>query len=85
MSVVMMEQKQRPENWNDDRLDDLNHKVDEGFKDMREEFRNMREEFRAVRGEMAADRRALIQAAAVLSATSMVGFLGVIATILTKV
>jgi hypothetical protein len=78
MSVVMMERKQEPENWNDDRLDDLNRKVDEGFRDMREEFR-------AMRGENAADRRTLIQAAAALWITSMVGFLGVIATVLATV
>lgn len=83
MSVVMMEQEKK--RWSDDRHDDLSHKVDEGFKDMREEFRNMREEFRAVRSEMAADRRALFQVGAAIWITSMVGFLGVIATVLTKV
>lgn len=83
MSVVMMERDK--ERWNDDRHDDLNHKVDEGFKDMRQEFRNMREEFRAVRSEMAADRRALLQVGAAMWVTSVVGFLGVIATVLTKV
>jgi hypothetical protein len=90
--------------WTDERLDDLNHRVDEGFKEMREEFRGvrseMREEFRGVRAEMgegfggvrgelqemraemAAGRRTMIQATAAIWASSMVGFLGVIATIL---
>jgi hypothetical protein len=42
--------------WTDERLDDLNHRVDEGFKEMRSEFRgvraDMREEFGNVRAEM---------------------------------
>jgi hypothetical protein len=41
------------EAWTDERLDDLNKKVDEGFKDMRAEFRSVRGEFQAVRAEMA--------------------------------
>lgn len=49
--------------WTDERLDDLNHRVDEGFKEMRAEFRGvreeMREEFRAVRVEMAAQAEML--------------------------
>lgn len=63
------------EAWTDDRLDDLNHRVDEGF-------REMREEFRAVRGEMAATGRAQIQLTIGCFATMMVGFAGTIATIL---
>lgn len=51
------------EAWTDERLDDLNHRVDEGFKEMRAEFRGvrgeMREEFRAVRVEMAAQAEML--------------------------
>jgi predicted nucleic acid-binding Zn-ribbon protein len=52
--------------WTDERLDDLNHRVDEGFREMREEFRairlesktefaSVREEFRAIRGESKAE------------------------------
>ncbi len=85
----MMEREK--DRWSDERHDDLNHKVDEGFKDMREEFcsmreefRAVREEFRAVRSEMAADRRALFQVGAAMWTTSVVGFLGVTATVLTK-
>lgn len=88
----MMEPKKERDSWSDHRVDDLNRKVDEGFKDMREEFRNVRQEFRnvreefsALRGEMGADRRALVQAGAAMWITSVVGFLGVIATVLTKV
>jgi ribosome recycling factor len=42
--------------WTDERLDDLNKRVDEGFKETREEFRavrsEMKSEFQAVRAEM---------------------------------
>ena len=76
MAVVMMPREN--ESWSDDRLDDLNRKVDQGFADMREEFR-------AMRSEMAADRRALVQAGAAIWVTSVVGFLGVVATILVAV
>jgi hypothetical protein len=72
--------------WTDERLDDLNHRVDGGFNEMREEFRALRAEmqgeFREMRAEMAASRRTMVQAAAAIWVTSMVGFLGVIATIL---
>jgi hypothetical protein len=82
--------------WTDDRLDDLNKRVDGGFTEMQEEFRavraemreefravraEMREEFRAMRAEMAAGRRAMMQMAGGIWMTSVVGFLGVIATV----
>lgn len=38
--------------WTDERLDDLNHRVDEGFSEMRAEFRSVRTEFGAVRTEI---------------------------------
>ena len=42
--------------WTDERLDDLNKRVDEGFKETREEFRavrsEMKSEFQAVRAEI---------------------------------
>jgi hypothetical protein len=74
------------EAWTDERLDDLNHRVDEGFKGMREEFRAVRgemgTEFAAVRSEIAAMNRALIQLIVGSFATMMVGFAATIATIL---
>jgi hypothetical protein len=76
MAVAMLPREK--ESWNDDRLDDLNQKVDEGFMEMREEFR-------AVRSEMAANHRATNQMIATMWASSTVGLLGVIATILVKV
>ena len=87
MSVVMMPRGDR-ESWTDERLDDLNHKVDEGFKDMREEFRAVRSEmhsgFQELRTENGAGRRAILQVAAAIWTTTLVGFLGVIATIITQ-
>jgi hypothetical protein len=58
------------EAWTDERLDDLNHRVDEGFRDMREEFR-------AVRGEMSAMYRAT-------TVTMLTGFSGLAALIITQ-
>lgn len=84
------------EAWTDDRLDDLNKKVDSGFVEMRTEFRairaEMQSEFQAVRGEIqgvrdevAAMNRNLIQLTWGLIGMMLVGFLGIIATILTQV
>ena len=45
--------------WTDERMDDLNHRVDEGFRRMDREFQairlEMRTEFAAVRGESRAE------------------------------
>lgn len=77
------------EKWTDERLDDLTHRVDEGFNRTEREFQavrmEMRTEFAAVRGEMAATNRTFMQVGAGLIATMVVGFGGVIATILTQV
>lgn len=81
--------------WTDDRLDHLNKRVDEGFKETREEFRivraEMREEFQAmraqteeVRSEVNALARVVAQLACGLIGTMLVGFLGITATIITK-
>jgi hypothetical protein len=83
------------EEWTDGRLDDLNKKVDGGFMEMRTEFRalrgEMKSEFQAVRGEIqgvrdevAAMNRNLIQLTWGLIGMMLVGFLGIIATILTQ-
>ena len=58
------------EAWTDERLDDLNRRVDGGF-------REMREEFRAVRGEMSAMYRTTI-------ATMVTGFSGLAALVVTQ-
>jgi hypothetical protein len=65
------------EAWTDERLDDLNQKVDTGFKETREEFR-------AVRGEIAALHRTMVQLFAGMMVTSGLGFVGLIITVLTQ-
>jgi hypothetical protein len=74
--------------WTDDRLDDLNHRVDEGFKEMREEFRAIRleskTEFAAVRSEMAAMNRTMLQIVVGGFGVMLVGFAGTIATIISQ-
>jgi hypothetical protein len=61
--------------WTDERLDDLNKRVDDGFKDIREELR-------AIRGEIAAMHRSFIRIFAGLFGTTAFGFLGVIVAII---
>ncbi len=67
--------------WTDERLDDLKVTVDEGFRDMRSEFRAMRAEANA---QFAAQHRTIVQMFAGIWVTAVVGFLGVIATIITQ-
>ena len=61
--------------WTDGRLDDLNHRVDEGFKEMCEEFR-------AIRGEIASMSRTLIQTMVCGFVAMGVGFAGTVATVI---
>jgi hypothetical protein len=79
--------------WTDERLDDLNHRVDVlgqrmdlGFAEVRQEFRAVRTEmateFGAVRAEMAAANRTLAQVGVGMFATTIIGFAITIATIL---
>jgi hypothetical protein len=87
------------ETWTDERLDDLNKKVDDGFKETREEFRAMRGEikgeFQSIRAEMAGElqgiraeiatmNRNLMQLTWGLIGTMLVGFLGTIVAIATQ-
>lgn len=76
------------EKWTDGRLDDLNHRVDDGFKEMQEEFRavrlEIRTEFSAVRSEAAATNRTMLQIILGGFAVMLVGFGGTIATILAQ-
>jgi hypothetical protein len=67
------------EAWTDERLDDLKTTVDDGFKEMRTEFRAVRSE---VAAQSAAMQRLVIQLAAGMFGTMLIGFLGVVATIL---
>jgi len=59
------------EGWTDERLDDLNQKVDAGFKETREDFR-------AVRSEIAALHRMTFQLFAGMILTLVLGFGGMI-------
>jgi len=65
------------EGWTDERLDDLNHRVDRGFDAMREEFRAVRGEISGVRGEIGAMQRWLIG----LLVALVLGFGGMIVTL----
>jgi len=81
--------------WTDERLDDLNKKVDSldrrmeaGFAEVREEFRavrsEMQTEFQGVRAEIATLNRNLMQLTWGLIGTMLVGFLGTIVAIATQ-
>jgi len=76
------------EAWTDERLDDLNTRVESLDRRMEAGFKEMREEFRAVRMEMAAQSAMLNQTMYRLFggmfATFVVGFLGIVITILTQ-
>lgn len=65
------------DSWTDERLDDLNQRVDNVDRRMEEGFREMRTEFHA-------QNRMLLQLFGGMFATMTVGFLGTIATILTQ-
>ena len=69
------------EAWTDERLDDLNRKVDEGFKDMRTEFRSVRQEMGETRAEIAALNRTIHQFTFALVGTVFLGFMGTIAAL----
>jgi hypothetical protein len=60
MELMMVPRENPREKWTDERLDDLNKKVDDGFSEMREEFRGLRSELgaadRSIRGEIGAMR-----------------------------
>ena len=85
--------------WTDERLDDLNYRIAEGFKETKAEFRalrlEMRTEFTALRSEVQAEFAAARSEAAAMHRTTMqivlggfglmlVGFAGTIATVLTQ-
>ncbi len=68
------------EAWTDERLDDLNARVVRLEQRMDAGFAEMRAEFAALRQEIAAQNRMMAQ----MFATTMIGLLGVIATIITQ-
>jgi hypothetical protein len=78
--------------WTDERLDDLNRRVDEGFKETRVEFRalrlEMKGEFQSVGadlgGQIAALQRMTFQLFTGMIVTLVLGFGGMIVTLLTQ-
>jgi hypothetical protein len=81
--------------WTDERLDDLNHRVESIDRRMETGFADIRTEFRAMRGEMNsrfeslehrldAQHRQMVQMTYGLCGTMLVGFLGTIAAIVTQ-
>jgi hypothetical protein len=72
--------------WTDDRLDDLNHRVDDGFKEMRTEFRAVRSELggqiEAVRSDLgsqiAALHRTMLQLFGGMFATFVIGIFAIL-------
>lgn len=72
------------DSWTDSRLDDLNQRVGRLELRMDSGFGEMRDEFRAMRAEAAEDRRSAKQISAGIWATNIVGFLGVIAAVITQ-
>jgi hypothetical protein len=86
--------------WTDKRLNDLDGKVDEGFKEMRTEFKAVRaeiqkeskalraevqEELRGIRSEMGAFNRSTTQILWAIVGTIFLGFMGTIAALFTLV
>jgi hypothetical protein len=73
------------EAWTDERLDDLNHRVDTGFEEMRAEFVNLRREAREdnalIHQELGDVHRAIHQFAFAMVGTVFLGFCGTIAAL----
>ena len=69
------------EAWTDERLDDLNERVDGGFKEMREEFCAVRAE---TNQQFAVLQRLILQMFGGMFATFVIGFLGLLVTILVR-
>jgi hypothetical protein len=66
--------------WTDERLDDMNARMGDGFMRLDHEIRDVRTEIRELRTEMGANHRIMLQLSVGTIATMAVGFLGVILT-----
>jgi len=68
------------ETWSDERLDDLNGRVSDGFRRVDEDFREVRGEIRDLHSEMNARfdsmKRTMTQGFIALSAAFVAGFVG---------
>lgn len=79
------------EAWTDERLDDLNGRVSDGFGDMRQEFRLVRDEIAGVRremvelsGEFHAMQRILVYGFIGMSGAMVAGFASMTALVATQ-
>lgn len=63
------------EKWTDERLDDLNARVSDGFNRIDDEFRDLRAE---MNNRFEATQRLIVQVGGGMFVTMVVGFLGVI-------
>lgn len=83
----MMESMAR-ESWTDERLGDLNGRVEEGFRRVDQDIRDLRNEFASLRSEMNARfdalQRAMLQGFVVMSGAMLTGFGGLAALIATQ-
>lgn len=72
------------EKWTDERLDDMNARMSEGFSRLDEDIREVRSEIAGVRGEMnnrfEATHRLIIQVGGGLFGTMVIGFLSLVLT-----
>jgi phosphosulfolactate synthase (CoM biosynthesis protein A) len=72
------------EQWTDERLDDLNHRVSDGFDRIDADLRSIRTEIGALRAETNARfgslQRTMLQLGGGMIATFVVGFAGLLAT-----
>lgn len=77
------------ETWTDERLDELNKRVNVGFSEtraeMREEFQAVRADIRDIRVEIGALNRTIQQFAFAMVGTVFLGFMGTIAALMTLV
>jgi len=76
------------ESWTDERLDDLNERVSEGFRRVDDDIRGLRGEISDLRGEMNTRfdfmQRTMIQMAVGLSVAMLAGFGGLAGLIATQ-
>jgi hypothetical protein len=75
--------------WTDERLDDLNHRVDEGFRELRGEMRGLRGEMVALRTEtnerLDGIHRSMAQLTVAMTLAILSGFGGMTALLATQV
>lgn len=76
------------DSWTDERLDDLNHRVDEGFRETRDDFRAVRGEMNtrldSIDGRLDGIQRTMTQAVVAMAAAMLTGFMGLAALIVTQ-